>query len=124
MTRTPIIPLAILALLLPGCMTVASFGATAWAGVQTISRMVRVIEFVLPDKEKLMSIICSCGYPMFECPVHGPWCSRDRHSVACPQCYDDQAHRDAASEIVVPDKEEAEEDEDTWEDTHNIPESP
>jgi hypothetical protein len=50
--RTLIIPLAILALLLPGCMGVASFGAAAWAGVQTISRMVRAIEFIVPDKEE------------------------------------------------------------------------
>ena len=50
MTRTLIIPLAILALLLPGCAGMAALGATAWAGVRTISKMVRVIEFVVPDK--------------------------------------------------------------------------
>ena len=52
MTRTLIIPLAILALLLPGCAGVAVLGVELWAGVQTISRMVRVID-VVPDKEEV-----------------------------------------------------------------------
>lgn len=52
MTRTLIIPLAILALLHGGCAGVAVLGAELWAGVQTISRMVRAIEFVVPDKEE------------------------------------------------------------------------
>jgi hypothetical protein len=28
----------------------AAIGATAWAGVQTISKIVRVVEFIVPDK--------------------------------------------------------------------------
>lgn len=50
MTRTLIIALAILAPLLPGCMIPAGMAATVWATAKTISRVVRVIEFVVPDE--------------------------------------------------------------------------
>ncbi len=101
MTRNLIIPLAILALLLPGCMGVAAIGATAWAGVQTISRMARVIAFAKSNREKPMGIgLCDV------CCLPKPQRYMGYGIMLCAQCEDEWAPCDVASEIVTSDKEE------------------
>lgn len=51
MKRTLILPLALLTVLLPSCAIPAGMVVTAWACVQKAARIVRVVEFIVPDKE-------------------------------------------------------------------------
>lgn len=48
--RTPILLLALLALLLPGCAIPAGVLVTAWSCVKKAATIVRVVEIVLPEE--------------------------------------------------------------------------
>lgn len=49
-------------------------------------------------------ILCGCGRQTLHCELHGPWCLQCKRSIVCPQCDDEQDHRNVVSEQATTDE--------------------